>query len=241
MPRFIFALGWLLLASAAVLLITGPWLPMPVVDALKNAVPAGLLVALAGNLLTQSKNAADAAEKRSSFYLDSAKKAYERAQTLLADGKSHRVLWTEAGRCLGHAKALAEGVTLESHHRVLELYRLEYRSFFHDLLASKSASFFYGVSGAQTLDDAARASTAPEERDGRATTSTLSELDEASIRAIWEVAQWPKNYQDPLGTRFTDAEIGRLLVLFPQLHNHIEHRRRWHSASGQLFPRRGDS
>lgn len=235
--RLVTALGWLLIASAAVVLFLGPFLPDWLVEALKNAVPAGLLVALAGNLLTQGKNAADATEKRSLFFLESANKAYEQARALLAEGANDRTTWIEAARCLGHARTLAEGVSLEAHKRVLELNRLKYRSFFHEILASKSAGFFYGVSEVQNLDDAARASTAPERRHGRAIVSTVNELDEASIRAVWEAAQWPENYDDPMGKPFTDSEVGRLTVLFPELHRHFEHRRRWLSIGGQLHPR----
>lgn len=201
-------------------------------------MPAGLLVALAGNLLTQGKNAADVAEKCSFFFLDAAVKAYDQAKGLLVDGNNDRATWIEAARCLGHAKVLGDGVTLEAHHRVLELNRLKYRSFFHQALTSRSASAFYGAGKPEDLDVAARASTAAEERNGRITTSTHSELDEGSIKAVWEAAQWPENYEDPLGARFTDAESAKLLVLFPELHRHFEHRRQWQSASGQLFPRR---
>lgn len=237
MQRIITGLGWLLIAAAIGVLLGGPLLPGWIVDALKLAVPAGLLVALGGNLLTQAKNAAEAAEKRSAFYLDSALNAYEQARVLLTEGNNDRVTWIEAARCLGHAKALSEDVTTHAHRRVLELNRLKYRGAFHQVLASRTASFFYGVEDSRDLDSAARASTAPEERNGRATTSTASELDEASIRMVWEAAQWPADYEDPLGQRFSDSERARLLVLFPELHRHLEHRRRWHSASGQLFPR----
>jgi hypothetical protein len=235
--RLITALGWLLIASAAVVLFLGPFLPERLVEALKNAVPAGLLVALAGNLLTQGKNAADATEKRSLFFLQSTSKAYEEARSLLAKGANDRTTWIEAARCLGHAKTLAEGVTLDAHKRVLELERLKFRSFFHEILASKPAAFFYGVSEVRNLEDAAKASTAPERRHGRAIASTVNELDEASIRAVWEAAQWPENYEEPMGKPFTDAEVDRLTVLFPELHRHVEHRRRWLSIGGQLHPR----
>lgn len=238
MQRFIYGLGWFLIASAGAVLFLGPVLPTAMLEALKNALPAGLLVALAGNLLTQGKNAADTAEKRSLFYLESAGKAYEQARSLLVGENNDRATWIEAARCLGHAQSLAGEITVDAHRRVLELNSLKYRSFFQDLLASKPATFFYGVSEADSLDAAARGSTAGEERNGRITTSTLKELDEASIRAVWEAAKWPENYQDPMGSRFDEAEVHKLLVLFPELHRHLEHRRQWRSASGQLYPRR---
>ena len=237
MQRVITGLVWLLVAAAIGVLFGGPFLPGWVADASGVAVQAGLLVALGGNLLTAGKNAEDAAEKRSAFFFDSASKAYEQARLLLAEVDNDRVTWIEAARCLGHAKALSEDVTVESHRRVLELNRLKYRSFFHETLSYRPATFFYGAEKSSDLDGAARASTAPEERNGRVTTSSLNELDEASIRMVWEAAQWPENYVDPLGNSFSDAEQAKLLVLFPELHRHLEHRRQWHSASGQLFPR----
>ncbi len=240
MQRFLTILGWLLVAAAAIVLLVSPFVSASVFDPLKNAVPAGVLVALAANLLTQAKNIADANEKRSAFHLDSAVNAYEQAKALIQDGSNDRATWIEAGRCLGHARVLASGVTLDSHQRVLEFNRLKYRTFFSKLLAERTASFFYGVSDpAMSLDEAAKASTAPAERNGRMLVSSNNELDEPSIRAVWEAAQWPTDYKDPLGRSFTDAERGKLLLLFPGLHRYFEHRAQWHSAAGQLYPREG--
>lgn len=239
MQRFLTVLGWLLVVAAGGVLLFSPFVSASVFDPLKNAVPAGVLVALAANLLTQAKNLADAAEKRSIFHLDSTVKAYEQARSLLQDGNNDRATWIEAGRCLGHAKVLAAGVTLDAHQRVLELNRLKCRSYFHQLLASKPATFFYGTADpSQSLEEAAKASTAPEERNGRRVVSANNELDEPSIRAVWEAARWPDNYTDPLGTSFTDVEREKLLLFFPGLHQYFQHRQQWHSAAGQLHPRR---
>jgi hypothetical protein len=235
--RLFTSLAWLLIAAALVTLFLGRMLPAWMLGALKDAVPAGLLVALAGNLFTQGKNAQDSIEKRSAFFLDASIKAYEQAKLLLADSNSDRAVWIEAARCLGHAKVLSDGVTLEAHQRILELNRLKYRSFFHQVLSSQQATFFYGVTESDSLDSAARASTAREERNGRVITSTLKELAEPSMKAIWEAAQWPENYNDPMGENFSDSELNKLIVIYPELHRHLEHRRQWHSASGRLFPR----
>jgi hypothetical protein len=240
MQRFFNIAGWVLLALAAGVLIVSPFVSANAFDPLKNALPAGVLVALAANLLTQAKNLADEDDKRSAFYLKSAIEAYEQGRSLLQDGNCDRSTWIEAGRCLGHAKALAADVKLGAHKRVLELNRLKYRTFFAQLLEDKPASFFYGAPSASrlSLEEAAKSSTASEERNGRITVSTNRELDEQSIRAVWEAAQWPTNYSDPLPHSFTDQELDKLIVLFPGLHSHFMHRRQWTSAAGRLYPRK---
>lgn len=80
-------------------------------------------------------------------------------------------------------------------------------------------------------------STAPERHGSRITTSTLKSLSDKSLRAVWEAAQWPTDYEDPLDRGFSKEEQAQMLVLFPGLHEFLEHKERWHSASGKLFPR----
>lgn len=239
MQRILSTIGWLLVATAGILLLVSPFVASSAFDPLKNALPAGVLVALAGNLLTQAKNLADANEKRSAFHLEFAIKAYEQAKSLIEDGNNDRAKWIECGRCLGHAKALGEGVTFDAHQRVLEFNRLKYRSYFAELLVAKSAAFFYGSSVPDSsLDEAAKEATAPEDRHGRRVASTNKALDESSVRAVWEAAQWPSDYQHPLGGSFSEPEREKLILLFPGLHGYFQHRARWHSAAGQLHPRR---
>jgi hypothetical protein len=139
---------------------------------------------------------------------------------------------------LKHAKALAAEVTVDPHKRVLELRLLEYRGFFHTLLADKPAPFFYGVAQWEYMSvlDAAAASTAPETRAGRHQSSTAHELPTTALHAIWEASQWPENYADPLDSDFTGAEEGQLLCLFPGLYDFLEHRKLYSSASGRTFP-----
>ena len=235
-------MGWLLITAAIILICVSYWVPPALLEPLKSALPAGILVALAGHLFTQARTASESAEKRSQFYLDSCVKAYEEAQNLLLDGNNDRDTWIAAGRALVHARELAKGVTVEVHQRVLKLHQLKYRGSFHEALASKPAAFFYGVRDtSRPLDEAAALSTAREERNGRVVTSTLNKLSEKSLYAVWQAAQWPYEYQDPLEQSFSQEERGCLLVLFPGLHEYLEHKERWHSASGQLFPKNSES
>jgi hypothetical protein len=233
--------GWILIAVAAGMIVISFWVPSSLFDPLKSALPAGILIALAGHLFTQARGARDSIEKRSQFYLESCVMAYEEARNLLLDGNNDRATWIAAGRALMHAKALSSRVTVDAHLRVLELHKLKYRRFFHEALSDKPASFFYGCrDGSISTDEAAALSTAREEHRGRDVTSSVRELSEKSLYAVWEAAQWPQEYQDPLEKGFSKEEQSRLLVLWPGLHEYLEHKERWHSASGKLFPRNAD-
>jgi hypothetical protein len=230
--------GWCLIAVAGIVVAYPLVVPLVKFDPLVNALPAGVLVALGAQLLTQGKNLRDIREKRSLFFLESCVEAYEEARKLLEDGNNERVKWIAAGRALAHAKELASNVSENPHRRVLELHKLKYRGFFHGVLADKPAAFFFGVKDTSVpTDEAAALSTAGEERGGRPVTSTLHALPDKSLREVWEAAQWPVDYQDPLDRGFSAEEQGKLVVLFPGLHEFLEHNQRWHSASGKLFPR----
>jgi hypothetical protein len=238
MAKLLKALGWCLILLAAVVVVYPLFLPLIKFDPLINVLPAGVLVALGAQLLTQGKNFSDINEKRSLFFLESCAKAYEEARNLLQDGNNDRVKWIAAGRALVHAKELAAKVTEDAHRRVLELHKLKYRGFFHEALADRPASFFFGAKDTSIpTDEAAALTTAREERGGRPVTSTIKELSEKSLGAVWEASQWPVDYQDPLDRGFSDEEQAKLIVLFPGLHEFLEHKKGRHSASGKLFPR----
>lgn len=230
--------GWLLVAAAAAIVVAKLYHSSSILQALiDSAVPAGVLLALAGHLFSEARAGRDLDEKRSKFYLEACAKAYEEVRDLLAGNNNDRAKWIAAGRALTHAKRLADNVTLPEHSIVLELDKLKNRKFFHEALASKPAAFFYGVEDhSVATDEAARLSTAAEKRAGTITTSTLHELSEKSLYAVWEAAQWPNPYDDPLGRTFSAEEKGQMLVLFPGLHEYLEHKEQWHSASGKLFP-----
>lgn len=175
-------------------------------------------------------------ERRSLFNLKSSIEAYELARDLLANQINHRATWIQAGRLLGHAKELGSGVTIQEHQRVLEFKRLEYRSFFSDLIKGKSAAYFYGVTDYGTLADAAAASSLPEASDGNNITD-VRELTEPSLRAVWLAAQWPDPYIDPLHTKFSDLEKHSLQFQAEGMLEFLQHREQWLSFGGALKPR----
>lgn len=237
MATLLTGLGWLLISMAPATVAYALLLPSVSFGFASTFPAAGVLVALGAQLLTQGKNLRDKNEKRSLFFLESCVKAYEEARNLLQDGNNERAKWIAAGRALAHAKELATNVTEDSHFRVLELQKLTYRRFFHGALADKKAAFFFGVKDPSIpTDQAAALSTAPEERAEGIVTSTVNELSDKALRAVWEAAAWPEDYKDPLDRGFSSEDEGKLLVLFPGLHEFLEHKKQWHSASGKLFP-----
>lgn len=249
---FLRIFGWLVVLAAVLALGTAIYTafsirPTPptfveqVNKALSLAVPAGVLLALGGLLLSKAYETTDANEKTSLFYLESCVHAYEEARNLLADGNNDRGTWIAAARALKNAQGLSKNVSVDAHLRVLELHRLKYRRCFNEILSNKPAAFFYGTADPSVpLEVAAAASSAPDVRAGRTVTSTARELSEKSLYAVWEAAQWPTDYRDPLDTEFSKKEEGSLLVLFPGLYDYLEHTRNFRSASGRIFRREPD-
>lgn len=181
----------------------------------------------------------EVAERRSLYNLNASIDATERARTLLGDHNNDRRTWIEAGRLLAHAKSLGDEVTESLHKRVLEINRLKYRAFFSSLIESKSPQFFYGVNvDGGSLEDHARASSAPNETiNGRVSLSESRHLEEVSIYRVWEAAQWPEKFDDPLDRKFSADERGRLLFQSDGLMQYLSHREDWSSAAGVLYPR----
>ena len=234
-PALLATLAWLLSAAATVVFLGPLTVGGGYADLLKSAVPAGVLLALAGHLFTQSKTFAEAAEKRSLFNLEGFTAAIEHAKALLADGNNDRATWIEAARSLSEGEQLAQGVVLDAHRRVLELRRLAHRRFFHGVLIGKGSEFFYGVPAVfESMDEAAKASTASSLVNGRHVVSQLRELDEASLYSIWLAAGWPESYQEPMRPRFPPEQKARVMLLFPEMHAFFEHKANWHSAAGKL-------
>lgn len=247
------AFGWTLVVTAGIVLlgaVTLAFLPQASVARWKDPlslsasvlVSAGLLLTFGGLLLTRAREAADAEEERSLFYLESCDKAYEEAWTLLSDGNNDRAMWIAAARALKHGQKLAAEVNTDAHRRVLEVHQLKYRRLFADILRTPPAAFFYGVDPSMPLDKVAAASSAPEKRAGGIPmTSVVRQLSEASLYVVWEATHWPQDYQDPLdGCRFSEKDKGHLMLFAHGLHEYLEHTRRHISASGGVWTRDKD-
>lgn len=159
---------------------------------------------------------------------------------MLADDNNDRPAWIAAGRVLGHAKALSEEVSEDAHRRVLELNRLSYRTFFDGCIREKNAAFFYGTKDpSMSMEAAAAAHSAQEERNGYTVISTVRAIEIRAIRRVWEAAKWPDDYKDsdPLGKSFSEEERGKLLGLYPGLHRYVEDLDTHGSVYGKRFSR----
>ena len=254
MTRLLQALGYSMgfaFFLFAAMIILNLLVPLAFLEALKsapqagNSAPAtavmvtlaGVLVALAGHFWTQARNAGESQEKLSRFYLDSCVYAYDEAQRLLIDGNNHRATWIAAGRALKYAKELSGKITTSAHRSVMEVHKLRYRRFFSDLLKDKPAAFFYGVKDTTlSIEEAAKLSSAVQDRSGRPT-FTETQLDGNSLHAIWEAAQFPKEYRDPLEMGFSEEDKWQVKVFYPGLHKFLGHYEQWNSSSGILYPR----
>lgn len=247
MPKgLLFALAWIAVFFAIdlgiYLLLIDPnaprWKPILSTGSIAFAA-AGVLLSLAAFLYAQGRDKGETDEKRSLFYLESASKAYEEAKELLADGNNDRATWIAAARALAHANTLSKNVTLKAHRIVLDLNQMKYRWLLHGYLANKQSFFFYGAKTSCSLEEAAAASTAPEERNGRTILSTARMLSVESLRVIWEAASWPDQYDDPLPTKgFSNGERFKTMVLFPGLHDFLEYDATHYSVGGKVEERK---
>jgi hypothetical protein len=240
------ALGWVGVGFATVIVTTGLFLLYAGNEQWQRVLPiltscfaaAAVFLTLAGHLFAQAKDAAEREDKRSVFYLESSLTAYTEAQALLEDDNNDRITWIAAARALGHADDLSKRITQKPHLQTFELHQLKYRRFFHERLL-KTAAFFYGVTDhSMPLKEAAAASTASTTRAGLFVSSTATSIPSSAIYAVWRAAQWPASFQDPLDEAdFTAKEEARLMVLFPGVHDYLEHTRVFMSASGTVYPR----
>jgi len=192
--------------------------------AVEWATLSGILMALGATLRVQSKDLADKKEQRSRFYLDSCLDAYERAGNILEDGNNDRAKWVRAARVLMLAKNLEKSITQESHLRVFEVHRLEYRYLFSEII-DKPGIHFYGVSPRVMKEigelDREKMLDEAEERSRELQFSNnpyekhapdVYPLPEEALYAVWQAARWPDDYTEPLrGLKFSEEE--RLMLI----------------------------
>lgn len=177
------------------------------------------------------------AERRSKFHLDTSAKAYSQAWALLQDHNNNRATWIRAGRLLGHARLSAEQVTQEEHKVSLEITRLEYRTFFSELLESKTPAFFFGGDHDLEIGEAAMQSSMPLEGH-RLYSLPNRNIPVESLYAVWEASRWPDDYVDPLDSTFTDEERSKVKFASMGLHQYLTHREHWSSVGGKLRTKR---
>jgi len=189
-----------------------------------NAGVAGALVAMGVQLFVHNKNRSDKKEQQSRFHLNSWLSAYKKARNLLRDGNNDRAKWVHAARVLRLAEDLEKKITEESHRRVFEIHQMEYRYLFAEFLR-KPSIHFYGVSPRfmeeisklsreKMLDEAGERDWEVKMRDpDELRDPDVQPIPEEALYAVWQTAQWPYPYRDPLdGLKFSKED--RHLMFF---------------------------
>lgn len=179
----------------------------------------------------------------SSFALESARTSLDEAVKLLSDKNNDRITWIAAARILRRAVEISSKVTETVHVDVLEVQLERYRRVFGQILGfddtHKNAAFFYGSGNPSAdIEEAAKESTRSKST-SRGETPVLKALPEGALWTIWEFAQYPKDYEDPIKERFPDQQFaGPGMLLWPGLYDYLKHIREYRSANGKLIQRK---
>ncbi|MBK6357935.1 MAG: hypothetical protein IPF44_15150 [Betaproteobacteria bacterium] len=168
---------------------------MPNIDwnAIGSVSTALALVVGVGTLIWQIRaHNANIKQERSKFALESALDAYEHGLALLEDGNNNRVTWVTAARILERANEITSAISSPVHKAVMEVQRERYRIRASTILgyddATKDVCFFRGER-TESLDH-------EEQRSSRR--QQLSELAESSLATVYDLASYPRGYDDPL-------------------------------------------
>lgn len=104
-------------------------------------------------------------------------------------------------------------------------------------------AFFYGVSDSQlTIDEAASQSSIPDENDNFEV-STCREIPESALWTIWQIAQFPKDYDEPIKGKFPQEmveEMGPNWISHRSLFEYLKHKRKYSSIGGELVKMKKD-
>lgn len=165
-------------------------------------------------------------ERRSLFNLNSAIEAFDAAETLLKKGTNDRSTWIRAGRLLKHAKKLTEEICIENHQITLEIKQLHIRSFFSSILENNPAEFYYGAGIYGNIDEAFDESMQGRLINGIRYLNADTRIPESTIKAVYEAGQWPAEYQDPLGEKFTEDEEEQLYIRYRNVSIFFNHSKR---------------
>ena len=157
---------------------------MPNIDwnAIGSVSTALALVVGVGTLIWQIRaHNANIKQERSKFALESALDAYEHGLALLEDGINNRVTWVTAARILERANEITSAISSPVHKAVMEVQRERYRIRASTILgyddATKDVCFFRGER-TESLDH--------------------EELAESSLATVYDLASYPRGYDDPL-------------------------------------------
>lgn len=203
------------------------------------------LVALCALIYQIWTNAQERRYEKSNFCLKSTLEAWDQAYALLKDSSNSRVAWVTAARALQRGNRIAEGICEKVHRDVLDVQKDRYRRLFGDILGydnpEKRGAFFYGATETvNNIEDAAKSST---QRIGER--AQILFIPEHILKIIWDFAQFPKNYEDPIGKKkaFTEDELNNPVndIIWPGLFEYLRFQRRYGSREGQIYPRNPES
>lgn len=243
--RLILATGWGLLIVGIAMLV-GSVVALTFPSEYKSAPPtaAAAIIAVAGLLITMSRQIADKAEATSRFYLEEYRKGFDTAFEVLASATEAdallRVKWLAAARILATARRMATLVTAASHRDVISMDIPHQSQRFLPFL-ERAPRYYYGVKDSwvrvsaipdldevESLHDAARKSTAPRGE----TLNYQRAVPETAVQTVWAAIKYPKPYDDVLGEEFSDDEV---MFLPTGLRKYIEHSRAYHPAMEKLY------
>jgi hypothetical protein len=163
---------------------------------------------------------------RSRFALDSCLAAFRAALVQLEDGNNDRVTWITSARMIQRANQLASLVKELPHVAVLEVERELFRNRAAAILgyanSDKGAWFFLGVDSPDRTVGVGRPQ--PLRRCSRL--GGVAELSLDSVAAVYELASFPSNYEEPLREHRLDDRVGvEMREGFPGLFDYLNSRR----------------
>jgi len=162
-------------------------------NAIGSVSTALALIVGVGTLIWQIRaHNANLKQDQSRFALESALAAYEHGLALLEDGNNNRVTWVTAARILERANEITSAISSPVHTAVMEVQRERYRIRASAILgyddATKDVCFFRGERS-ESLDH---------EEERTSLRQQLSALAESSLATVYNLASYPRGYEDPL-------------------------------------------
>ena len=170
-----------------------------------------------GTLIWQIRaHNANLKQGRSRFALESALSAYEHGLALLEDGNNNRVTWVTAARILERANEIASAISSPVHTAVMEVQRERYRIRASVILgyddATKDVNFFRGD----------RSENFDYEEERISLRKQLSVLAESSLATVYNLASYPRGYEDPLPSGGLRNHMGiEMRAGFPGLYEYL--------------------
>jgi len=132
---------------------------------------------------------------------------------------------------------MAEGISEQVHCDVFSVQRDRYRRIFGDFVGydnpAISGAFFYGAPvEIQNIDEAAKNTASRNDR------PQIRSIPERTLRVIWDFAQFPTDYEDPISgiQGFSENELQLHVnhILWPGLFEYLQHQKTHTSIGGQL-------